>query len=71
MDIRYVYIRPNGAGPGESPWLNGYGPDNLESRSLFHASQVARGPILVVARDASTGYMVPLAMAAASGKTTS
>ena len=67
MDIRYIYMRPNNAGLAESPWLNGYGWDDLQSRSLFHASQVARGPILVVARDTSTGYMLPLAMAAAFG----
>jgi hypothetical protein len=69
MDIRYVYMRRTSAGLAESPWLNGYGLDDLQSRALFHASVVARGPILVVARDVSTGYMVPLAMAAASGNT--
>jgi hypothetical protein len=67
MDIRYVYMRRNDAGLSESPWLNGYGPDDLQSRALFHASAVARGPILVVARDASTGFMVPLALAGALG----
>jgi len=67
MDIRYIYMRRNDAEIGESPWLKSSEPDNVRLRALSHASEVVRCPVLVVERDASTGFMVPLGLAAAFG----
>jgi len=63
MDIRYVYMHRDNARFYPTEWMVTCPSDNVESRALVHASKVVRCPVLVVERDPSTGFMVPLGIA--------
>lgn len=65
MDIRYIYMHRNDADFSHSQWMNSPEPDSVESKALHHASNDMRCSVLVVERDPSTGYMVPIGLAAA------
>lgn len=65
MDIRYIYMHRDNAKFHPTEWMDAAESDSVASRALLHASKVVRCPVLVVERDPSTGFMVPLGVAAA------
>ena len=65
MDIRYIYMHRDDAKAHQTEWMDASESDGVESGALLHASKVVRCPVLVVERDPSTGFMMPLGVAAA------